>query len=292
MKYYLTDGQNKVGPFSTRQIMEMLSQNKISVTDQICSDQDPNWLMIFQHTDFMIDGSEKNDSESKNNQGQSGFLFSGGEAVSNSCLNIKLEEEKTGKKVLDQWFLLNPDGRSRGPFSYLILLGMLQEKKLSDTDLVKKGNKDWLRVSEYPDFSPSVLSLVASNNPEIGQGPLNFRRHHDREETQMLVWVRRGQQILKAMCVDISQAGMAIVLRTTGLDKNDLVEIFLSQVGLQAGSGLKAMIKSKSAYENEVDKSIHQYGVHFLPNNEQHMEEVKELVKKVRQLNLASKKVS
>lgn len=292
MNYYLTDGQNKVGPFSTKQIMEMLSNNKISIMDQICSDQDPSWLMIFQHPDFTGEWVDEKPSDYNDHSRQKGFLVEDGMSATNTSLNIRIDQEKTGKKILDQWYLLDSDGRSQGPFSYLILLGMLQEKKLNDTDLIKKGHQDWMRVSEYSDFSPEVLKIMASKNPTIGQGPLNFRRHHDREETQKIIWVRRGQQILKALCIDISEAGMAIVLRTTGLEKNDLLEIFLSQNRVQVGTGVKAMIKAKSAYDNEIDKSIHQYGVQFLPSSQEAMTEVKELVKKVRQLNSASKKIS
>lgn len=292
MKYYLTDGQNKVGPFSNQQIMEMLSLNKISIMDQICSDKDPSWLMIFQHPDFTGEWTDEKPSDFSDTSRQKGFLVDDGMSATNTSLNIIVDQEKTGKKVIDQWYLLDEDGRAQGPFSYLILLGMLQDKKLKDTDLVRKGTQEWKRVSEFSDFSSEVLKMVASENPNLGKGPIHFRRHHDREETQKIVWVRKQNQILKALCVDVSEAGMALVLRTTNMDKNDVVEIFLSQSRVQVGTGVKAIVKGKTNYDNEVDQSIHQYGIQFLPSSQQAMSEIKDLVAKIRQLNLASKKIS
>lgn len=63
--FYITDGLNKIGPFSKEEVMQMLYSSHISITDYIVDSRDNRTCPLLQHEDFGGDGSTHTITASK-----------------------------------------------------------------------------------------------------------------------------------------------------------------------------------------------------------------------------------
>lgn len=129
------------------------------------------------------------------------------------------------------WYILKGEEKF-GPFSYLDLVRMLQEKSLEEYDYIwKEQMPNWLRVADCEEFSHEKLKgLVAMLDQSENQ--VFFRRRFARAQYSSSLVIHNNLRIWKGESFQISAGGAGLIIENSKLVKGD--EIYLHfKPGLQ-----------------------------------------------------------
>lgn len=160
-----------------------------------------------------------------------------------------------------EWFLLKEKEYS-GPFSYLEVVQMLQNKEISKYQGVwKKGMRTWQTLDATKDFSPEkIKELSTKDNPNIQK--VFFKRKYNRSGYRCAVIIHDNKNVFNGISVEIGEGGAGMVLREKNLSVGQ--KLFLH---FQTGNGVVpfnaiAEVVSKSAVFSDGSEGF-KYGVRF-----------------------------
>jgi hypothetical protein len=267
--YFYTNGKQKFGPASKQELLDKLACGAICVTDMVSYHDD--WVMLLIHPDFSkseVEGavqvenalSKKNDflehqvadkprvaDQHRNvapEHQSSGFLISDGASEFLKQNQMATPQEIT--PILEsqvQWYVKNENEQISGPFSFLDLVGMLHEGMLYEYSMVSNSKSEtWQKIAQCADFKPNRLKefCVTSEGPALTG---HFRRRFYRKPHKEKIIVFDGQALHKALCTDISEQGLGIVLVSRAIAVQDLLFIKLDPAAKKFDLQAKVMHK-------------------------------------------------
>ena len=145
-------------------------------------------------------------------------------ASSKELIQKKAGEVKKGSLSKDEneWFILKGENRY-GPFSYLELVKMLQEKSLYEFDFIwHQGMSSWKRVAELSEFNVDKIKTLKKSD-EVDVSEVFFRRRHARAQYGASILVHNNKSVWKGQGIEISAGGAAVVIENAALQPGQIL---------------------------------------------------------------------
>jgi hypothetical protein len=110
-----------------------------------------------------------------------------------------------------EWYVLKGENKF-GPFAYMDLVKMLQEKKVFEFDYVWHAQLgSWTRMAELKEFQPqSIQNLQSAEMPELSE--VFFRRRHKRASFNASILVHDNKSVWKGEGIEISAGGAGLYM--------------------------------------------------------------------------------
>jgi hypothetical protein len=254
-EYFVTQNGVQQGPYTQSQVMQLLKGQKLDWMDYCFDEASGEWVTLMQHGDFADKMNVPQQTISKVIAGP-------------SPLAAKTEKE---------WFALKDDNRY-GPFAYLEIVKMLQDKSLSEHDYIwHEGLPNWAKVAEIEDFSPDrIKALKGGGMHEITE--IFFRRRHARAHYEGTLIVHNNRKVFQGHSLEISAGGAGILIDGAVFDVGD--SLFLH---FRPGNGVppfNAICNVVNRREIEHGRKTHwRYGVQFTSISEYVQESIEEYAK-------------
>lgn len=211
-EYYLKAGEQRLGPFTERQIMGGLRAGKISLFDPIFNRQSGEWVMIMQHPDFHDYGTSSESVEEAAIEPvesiQVGLptsefteTFDGGMAANNIVSEVTESPE--------YWY---EKSRPDNLYKFLDIVSLLKQRSFSEhTMIAKNPNGPWKPLIEWDEFSEKAMADF-QQNAQVELPDLSLRRKHPRFDCgKVFIFVIAGKGF-KAFCPEISKSGMSFIV--------------------------------------------------------------------------------
>ena len=137
--YYVSHEGQQMGPWPTDEIMKQLKTHALGWSDYIYDEAKEDWIFIMDHAEFKAHYQTEVPPVK--------------ETASPSTPPPQGSTQPGDK----EWFVLKAENRY-GPFSYVELVRMLQEKNLYEFDYVWNPSMTaWARVAEVEEFKPEKI---------------------------------------------------------------------------------------------------------------------------------------
>ncbi len=230
MKFIIHHQGSEQGPLSVQDILARLHRGDLQWTDCLYDEEKKDWVYLLEHPLFMRQMTEQPSQP--------------------------LAEEK--KQEETDWYVLR-DANRYGPFTYLELVKMLQQRKLFEYDYVwhRSEMQAWQRISELAQFSAEkIKSLVSSGEA----GPdVFYRRRHARAEYGASILLHDNKALWRGTSMEISAGGAGLVLESGEINIGQ--NLFLH---FKAGDGVPPFNANCTVIsKHETPENKYRYGVKF-----------------------------
>lgn len=259
--YYLSDGNRKIGPFSSEDVTKMLFNCQINIMDQVFNSESNEWVPV---TSLQEDASTPRRSsrpssktaipgltntgvaevEDDDYSGVIGLVdhgLGGQRAGTNSGLaagsvpnptlqkqGIQLPLKKAAKTTTsisqtDRW--LAKEGRvTLGPYSFITILGMILDGTIREHDQLKIVDKtEWAPASSYEQFNVESLKGIQIESAQKIAERGGFKRKSARLDVKELIAVSTGDTIQHTVMGDISTGGCSLIPNYPMFKKGDTI---------------------------------------------------------------------
>ena len=244
-KYYLSHSGQQLGPWSEDEIVQKLKGKEIVWTDYVFDEAKKDWVVLMDHAIFAPH-----------------FKYAGNESSAQSETQPSpVSSAASGEKKEKEWFILKGDNRY-GPFGYLEVIRMLQEKNVFEFDYVwNQTQSGWKRIADCEEFKPDqIKALKASGEQSVEE--IFFRRRHVRARYGASLIVHNNKTVWRGESLEISAFGAGIVVDTQLLEPGQTVFLhFKPGDGVPPFNALCSVV-SKEAVKM-ADQSKVRYGVKF-----------------------------
>jgi hypothetical protein len=218
MKYIIHHGGEQRGPWSFDEVVRGLETQNINWTDYVFDNDVNDWVMLMEFRPLSENLKSFFQSKAKPGSPSAPVMriqeMSPVEATSIASIHSKdaLKEPQE-----NEWYVLRDEDKF-GPFKYLELIRMLQEKKLFEFEFVWfKGMGSWQKISDLADFAPAKIKQMHDSGQLDGL-EIFFRRKHKRAKLGATVIVHDQKKVYKAVAAEISAGGCGVVLNQNEID--------------------------------------------------------------------------
>jgi hypothetical protein len=246
--FYLSKDSKSVGPFSLDEILAKIENREFAWNDYLYDDIRQDWIMVLEYPAL----TEKFNS---------GWGRPDATPIVTPEFTFKSIENKLREKA---WFALR-DGNNYGPYSYLEVIQMLQEKTLFEYDFVWHHELPaWKRVAEISDFTPEVVKNLRESG-DIGIAEIFFRRRHVRAQYGCSLILHDNKNVYKGHSVEISAGGAGVVVPTQQLHPGQNVFLhFQPGDGVPPFNAICAIVSKQFMKSPTGPQAVHvRYGVKF-----------------------------
>ncbi len=238
-KFYISHEGRQLGPWEHAEILKKLNVNEIVWTDYLFDEGQNDWVLLMEHAQFAE--SFKNHSQVKKAE----------EKKAEPMKNVSKEKE---------WFTLKGENKY-GPFSFVDVVKMLQEKSLFEFDFIWNNTMSaWKRVSEVQEFgAEKIKALKESGLAEVSE--VFFRRRHARASYGASLVIHNNKTVWRGQSIELSSGGAGIIIENTELEPGQT--LFLH---FKAGDGVPPFNAICSVVSKNVmsgKKREAKYGVKF-----------------------------
>lgn len=262
--FYISYGKENLGPFTIEEIIEKIRSDAISPTGYLYDEGLAKWIPFLESDILKSQLSEK---------GFQKLLKTSYKTTSHKTEN-SIQKDSSD----DEWYVLRGT-RKYGPYKYLKIFKMLQEKKVYEFDFVwKPGLSGWMRIAELECFQSEKLKKLNSSSN------IFFRRRHFRFSYYTSIIVHNNKSVWRGESFEVSEGGAGIVMYNSTLQSGEKLHIHFRPDGNTPSFNALCEIVNKK-YKKDVVKKDEptKYGVKFINPNAG----VKKALK-----NLASNKVA
>lgn len=211
-KFHVARGDTCVGQFPVEDILGRVERGELDPFDHVYDEDQKDWIAIIVHPTFAAHQEFWKRYQNVNVA----------KPVQRGPVKAKPAPDfEDGKEA---WFVLKGDHRF-GPFEYLELIRLTQEKSLNDWDYVwTKRLPKWVRLSSLPEFNPETIQhLRESLSHQLG-GSVNevfFRRRFARAAFEGSILVHNNQKLYKGRSIEMSAGGLSLILGEADLSIGD-----------------------------------------------------------------------
>jgi hypothetical protein len=261
--FYVSSGEEQLGPFSIEEIGGKLKAGALSPTDYLYLESVEDWVLLMEYKELAGFLKPKKPAKPAKPAPSAQQHDANHAAAQNEETNAanKLEEKK------EEWYVLKGSDRF-GPFSYRELIRMLQEKQVYEFDYVWKAPMEtWARVAELECFhADEIAKLSESEDPSVQQ--LFFRRRHARKKHGASLIVHDNAKVWKGEAMEISEGGAGIQMHNSMLLPGQKVFVhFKPSDGLPSFNVMCEIVNKKFVTGVRNSHTPVTYGVRFLSMN-------------------------
>lgn len=180
------------------------------------------------------------------------------------------EDKNTWVKIMDsqiictnirEWHFLR-DKNSVGPFNRLEMIRMVQQKKISPTQLVwKKGMTEWQEFCRTQEFAPKNIRQLVQDFPPLVQSVFS-RRVSSRISFQADFILHNEEKIWKAESYEIGMGGVGIQVQNSNLSIGQMFDLHL--ISAQAIQSFSAKAEVVSHLKDSKNKKPDRFGLKFI----------------------------
>lgn len=274
-RYYVHHNNQQLGPWSLEEIHRKLDSSHLNWTDYLYDESKKDWVLMMQFESL----ARFFNSAPAANAGPMMTLTETSEPpVVPFPKKGKLQSESSSPEALSpkegEWFVLKGENKY-GPFPFLDMVKMLQEKKLFEFDYVWNLKMDgWKRVADVPEFQPKQIRDLKNSGKPVGD--VFFRRRHARVDYGASILIHNKKEVWKGQSLEVSPGGAGVVLDSDQILVGE--QLFLH---FKAGDGVPPFnatceIVSKHPH----GKSQTRYGVKFVQISQSVQRAIKKLSEK------------
>lgn len=217
-RYHVARGDTCVGRFPVDEILGRVKAGELDPFDHVYDETQKDWIAIIVHPAFAIQKDFWNSYQNAN-------------VAKPRKVNPTLNSE-TAVPELDggkeAWFVLKGDHRF-GPFEYLELVRLTQEKNLKDWDYVwTKRLPKWTRISSLPEFHNATINHLRESLSESLGGHVNevfFRRRFARAAFEGSILVHNNTKLYRGRSLEMSAGGLSLVLGESDIKVTDTLHL-------------------------------------------------------------------
>jgi hypothetical protein len=258
-QFHVARGETPIGRFSVEEILARVEKGELDPLDHVYDEAKLDWIAISfhpsfsRHTDFWKRlGIAKKSSENISSVSQQ----SASESVSNQ----------------EEWFVLKGDHRF-GPYEYLELIRLTQDKSLNDWDFVwTKRFPKWVRIATLNEFKPETIQSLRETMSERLGGTLNeifFRRRYARAAFEGSILVHNNQRLFKGKSLEMGAGGISLVLQDGDLTVGDKVHVHIKPSKDTPAFNSSCEVMSRRALSAGDSNAQIVFGIKFLEIDEQ-----------------------
>ncbi len=232
-KHFVHQSGQQKGPWTFDEILKEIEASRLQWTDYLFDEQKKDWVLLLDYGPL----SER-------------FQFwSNQKATSTLLPDGALDEE---------WFVLKGENKY-GPFAFLDMVKMLQDKKLFEFDYIwTKKLAAWSRVADCADFQPEKIKALRdagkAKAPEVF-----FRRRHARAMYRASILLHNNTEVWKGRSLEVSPGGAALIIPSVAIKVGDSLFLhFKAGDGVPPFNATCTIVSKKELRGNEV-----RYGVKF-----------------------------
>jgi hypothetical protein len=265
--YYISNGKEKFGPLTEREVVEAVKRGQINLFDMIFYKQTGEWMLLIQHPDFSdleSTGSTLSVEESHVAIG----LLSDEDSIHNNS-NISVLQEDTPDLTPIYWHIKsNPDKE----LTFLDMLFLLTSKKIYEHSLISKNSAGpWRPVIEWKEFSLEFRNKYKKTS-KTDLPDVQLRRKFPRYTCGKNFLFQNTSALFKAFCLDTSQAGMSILVRSSKCAIGDVLKIKFNDSSVVKNFDAKGVVISERKVRMPGSEEIFiRYGIsftHFSPEGQ------------------------
>lgn len=290
-KYFINNGQANVGPFEMKIIIDKVGRGELRAIDHICVNADNDeWVLICQHPEFLKHFEVEKPSLHANPVVAAGLdvtVSTQKELVKNhvatpaqaqNVVQAPLPEALGalgGDLTNGQWYVLK--GKNRfGPFVYLDLVRMLQEKSVFEYDYVwVQGLEGWKRIAEINLFSADHIRGLFGSDDQT-ENKLFHRRNHPRSKYEATIIVHDNNSVWKGKTVELSEGGAGVIIENAMILPGQNVYLHFRPGPLSKPFNVLSEVVSKRYIGGLKDKDAPVvYGIKFININKQDRESIR-----------------
>jgi hypothetical protein len=249
MKFIVHHLGNQKGPWTREEITQRLNQKELEWTDYIFDDDRRDWVMLMEHATF----AEQ---------------FQKWKQPISSATSAPPENGA-------EWYILR-DENKYGPFLFVELLKMLQEKKLFEFDFVwkKSSMESWARISEVPDFQPEKVRKVKEEGG-IELKDVFFRRRHARAQYGASILLHNNKEVWSGKSMEVSSGGAGLLIESGDIQVGQ--SLFLH---FKAGDGVPPFNAVCNITSKAAAKKGYRYGIKFTSISQSVQQAIKKFAEK------------
>lgn len=251
MNYLVSRQGVAQGPFAIDEIVSKVRAKELELFDYVYDEGKADWVLLMefpQLADRLKSTKPPRPTPHQQDQQQQQA------PASNAQLSVK-----TDVHAMDEWYVMKGENRF-GPFSYIDLVKMMQQKVIFPFDHVWHAGLDsWKRVAQFSEFDPEAIRTLY-NKQGKGKG-LFSERKFKRHPYEGNVLVHDNLTLWKGKGFEISRGGVGISMQNSlVIPGQKLVVHFKTYGEWQAFNAVCEVVSKK--FVN--DDSPVQYGLRFL----------------------------
>lgn len=248
-KYYLSKNDKELGPFSVSEIVAMVKSGELRYEDFAFCEKRQDWFFLTEIPEIF-------------NQLPKDTLRVVGGATGNE---VASEPGASPTSFRDcEWYVLKGENRF-GPFSYIEVVRMLQEKSLFEFDFVwYDGLQSWTRVAEMAEFNPDQIRNLHQEDL-AGGSEVFFRRRHARVKFGGAILVHDNKSLWKGRTIEIGEGGAGVILAHSLLVPGQKIHLhFKPGQGAPAFNAHCEVVSKQFTKEAQRPGALVRYGLKFL----------------------------
>jgi hypothetical protein len=185
------------------------------------------------------------------------------------------------QKSLQEWYILKWDNKY-GPFSFLEIIQMLQNKSIFEFDFIwKNGQDNWKRIAEMGEYNPEEVKDLYKQKEDPSVKNIFFRRRHERINFNGSIIIHDNEKVWKGEAIEISEGGAGIVMNNAMIKPGEKVFLhFKPGDKVPPFNAICEVVSKKFAKDVKDRNGSVKYGVKFLKIHSAHMEAIKDFIKK------------
>ncbi len=205
-QFYVSHNGAQMGPLSVEQIVEKMRANELGAADFLYDESKGDWILLMEHQAV----AQQISTQAQAKPAKPAKLPPKAANVENGAKSNNVEA-KVANSDGREWFVLKGDNKF-GPFAFLDLVRMLQEKVIFEFDYVWNSElANWARIAEMEEFnSERIKDLALSKKIEVGN--IFFRRRHRRVRFGGSIIVHDNKNVWKGQTLEISEGGAGIIM--------------------------------------------------------------------------------
>jgi len=190
-RFFLSKKGQQVGPYTVNEILEKLESTEHAWNDYIYDESREDWTLLLEHPLF----SEK-------------YLQGWARGPVSQTATHPYHEKK---------WMISKDEKQFGPFSYLEVVQMLQERTLFEQDLLaSKSSSQWKQVKEYEEFSTQKMRQLLNSQDRHIKEVFN-RRRYPRAHFEGSLIVHDNKTVFRGQSFQISAGGAGLFIPSSAL---------------------------------------------------------------------------
>jgi hypothetical protein len=239
-RFFLSRQGAQVGPFTVNEILEKLQRNEHAWNDYIYDESREDWMLLLEHP-----------------------LFA--DKYSQGWARMENMHPTSVHPFHEKKWAIQKDEKQFGPFSYLEVIQMLQERTLQETDhisLAKVGR--WQPVKDFEEFSTQKIRHLMSTADRHIKEVFN-RRRYPRAQFEGTLIVHDNKTVFRGQTFQISAGGAGLYIPSSALQPGQTLLLhFHPSMEVPAFNAVAAVVsKVLPNHEAEVQLKPLRYGVKF-----------------------------
>jgi len=229
-RFFLSRQGQQVGPYTVNEVLEKLQSREHAWNDYIYEESREEWILLLEHPLFA----------EKYNQG---WARQAGGPV----------------QVTQKIWVIMKDDKKFGPFEYLEIVQMLQERTLHEHDLLATvTSSQWKKVKEYEEFSAEKIRELMIAGDRHTKEVFN-RRRYPRAGFDASLIVHDNKTVFRGQSFELSAGGAGLFIPSPALQPGQTLLLhFHPSPDVPAFNAVATVVSKNPAKDNTL-----RYGVKF-----------------------------